>query len=886
MSPMASRRDKLVAWSTVFGATVALSVCAIFFKEPILESWSAFQLERTLSRLVDQLDDEQLEKCEAAEEKLIAFGPRALAALRHALTESPSNVLERVRRCIQEIAVARQNELRPQGQLAFRKGRYTEMAHVYERLIDEGSAAFDDYVWQGHAHQLAGHWQEAARGYVRALDRLDTELDTPPAVVRQPGRISRRGTGKGAVIGAVTVTRRVPRAELLRRRSVLILLAGLIQRDLVGDREGAAGTFQRIYERSDLLNGSLAKLASDWQKTIARAREEGQPISRARAHVDDMKLYHPAIVLEQLARTQGALGQATAALETWQRFHLTTRLYTMQNTTTDATIVARLLQELPAEQQVDYPTVTVLGPESPTAHFEMNDAKVLAKAWDLSWSNSLAYWTFLLSPPPGKEFATLAFACDIEQMELRYGGQFRSWTLVGENPASRMSLGAIHWPDDLPLGRAVRKARFDIERGTGVVHFQTGSVNGKFKVHRVSVTATFRPRPDDTVEPIPGFSIQNKCLPSGGTLTHNGEAYWTDAASHDVRPGRHTYVYAHPDRPDTVKYELDLLRGGRYRLFINLDSPFHGQVMDFVGSSHDSDAASLARLPDGRWLAARSDGRIHLSSSSDLVHWTAFPQPAGQLLLGKVFRCLSPSLFVEADGTIWMSYWSDRLEVDRTGRCRLFLTHSRDGRMWSPPRLIKMPSTWKKAESMQMVVGPDARFWLFCGGSYASAERPDEIERLEPLPFELPEEQKRRAQNTRASVDADGRMHVVWHDSGATYYCRRRSNGSWEKPQLLENEGSLERPRLFVFGDRIAFFYSSDGTFLRTGRFVDGQPRFDPAIQVHEYSKSSFVYVPAEGRMALFSSSDPRSASWLLDAKVEDLFGTSRDALEPESDRG
>ena len=99
----------------------------------------------------------------------------------------------------------------------------------------------------------------------------------------------------------------------------------------------------------------------------------------------------------------------------------------MMGTTTDATIVARLIQELPREQQVDYPTVTVRSLECPTAHFDMNDAQVLAKAWDLSWTNSLDYWTSLLAAPPGKEFATLAFECDIEQVTLRCGGQFRSW---------------------------------------------------------------------------------------------------------------------------------------------------------------------------------------------------------------------------------------------------------------------------------------------------------------------------------------------------------------------------------------------------------------------------------------------------------------------------
>jgi len=98
-----------------------------------------------------------------------------------------------------------------------------------------------------------------------------------------------------------------------------------------------------------------------------------------------------------------------------------------------------------------------------------------------------------------------------------------------------------------------------------------------------------------------------------------------------VPPGHHTYVYTHPDRPEVVKHELYLLPGGRYSLFINLDSPFHGQVTNFSGPLRHSGAASLARHPDGRLLAAWCDGRIHLSATSDRAHWTDLPQPLGQL---------------------------------------------------------------------------------------------------------------------------------------------------------------------------------------------------------------------------------------------------------------
>ncbi len=99
--------------------------------------------------------------------------------------------------------------------------------------------------------------------------------------------------------------------------------------------------------------------------------------------------------------------------------------------------------------------------------------------------------------------------------------------------------------------------------------------------------------------------------------------------------------------------------------------------------------------------------------------------------------------------------------------------------------------------------------------------------------------------------------------------------------QILEQKGSLEYPRLFVFGDCVALFYSSAGAFLGTGRVVDGRPRFNPPIQVQENSKSSFVYDPVEGRITVLCGGS-RSAHWLLDAKVEGLFRTSGGTVESE----
>ena len=81
----------------VFGGIGTLVLCAILLNGPILKWWSDYQLGKTISRLIDQLDDAQPEKRQAAEEELIAIGHRALAALQHAVRGSTSEIIERAR---------------------------------------------------------------------------------------------------------------------------------------------------------------------------------------------------------------------------------------------------------------------------------------------------------------------------------------------------------------------------------------------------------------------------------------------------------------------------------------------------------------------------------------------------------------------------------------------------------------------------------------------------------------------------------------------------------------------------------------------------------------------------------------------------------------------
>ena len=868
---------------------------------------STIDTDAHLARLIEQLVDLRPDARRGAEVALLHLDTASLDVVR-ALAEAERHrdrsIAQRAGEVLEKLAVrisASAPQRRDTGKQAFDQGEYADMARAYRPLALIG---FQDAIQLGHAHQLAAQWGDAAGAYRLALDlmelrigtgdderpisrskkllkRLTVRKVTPDSDDEQPGdeRNGLREVGMGRRRGRRNV-RAQRDADVLRlrpRRIALIVLTGRIEQHQLGDLEAAAATYRRCLRYNHLLTAPIEQVAGDWQARIGVLLAQGRLDRLSLPSHERSELRYAVYALPELARVQEQLGKTAAAMQTWTRLHLTSMLYEPSGGSArriDA--LAPLAQEHP--QAIDAAPVILLNEQEPKRRLDLTDPQTLSAAYGVSLNGP--YWNFLLAPLAGKQFATLTLDCDIEQIKPRHGGHCDVWALAGGDAARRVNIGGVGWPADQP-GRQVVSRTMDVPPGVDAVHMRAGSWKGAFNVHSVAVAATFRLRDDEEAGATPVLWIQNECLPKGGQLIANGNNLRNDVAQSNLTPGPYVYEYRHPERERVIRREVLLQPGARYGLFINLDSPFDWRLTDLRGPGHlyGSDA-SLARLADGRWIAAWPAGAIRVATSEDLIDWKPLPDLPDAGLYGTQFNCHHPSIFVDRDGVIWLAYFSNRLDVDRlsTAGYRMYLCHSRDGRTWSSPRPIgpEQLGGWP-AGTISMRAGPDGHVWLFWRGQYARGRTPDQISQFEPLPAPLTVRQRQHAWNPSASFDDAGRLHLVWNDfSKGLRYVRREPDGTWTAPlNLLDPQASqyAKHPHLLTRGDRVALIYSNNqGAYLLGGKLVNGEPEFNEPIKIANHVVPRWnrtMHLTDNGQAILMCGDD---TVWLLRASLDDLL--------------
>ena len=808
-----------------------------------------------ISKFIEQLGDDDFQIREKAEERLIDTGIDAIAALQEAAKVDDAEVSFRAKRAIKQIMSLVPGELkrlRDRAKSALRVGDYKEMVRIYRRLINAPNSSIDDQKWLGHACQLSGNWERAADTYLGLIDYTDRQLDTNPGHSPED------------------------RNNLVLQRVALILLVSRIQRHFLNDAEAAERTLRRVRHYIEVFDEPLGDIKAKWINRIQEAVDSDRFVDSALRDVRlSVSLHVPMMALRELAAVQELNGNVTDALKTWNRIHLITRCYVGHADSIDIPSVDRLVEQLPDDSDFELPAVTVLGPEDLTAEFDLHEPESLAKA-NAIYQN---YWTFGLAPPPGHEFKSLEFDCDIEQLKQRYGGQFSSWAYIGEH---RLGLSHLTWPHDKALGRDIITTRIDIKPGTGLVQFKTGTWKDKFVVHHIKVTAEVRKKNKDAAEvegPIPGFYFHTECLPIGGALTLNGVKHPNDSTSHNVKPGRHTLSYKHPDHEESQSITLDLESGARYGMFINLESPLRPQLSDLRGfKSQYGPSNNVVQMADGKWLIAWGDDALHFATSPDLINWTKSWTMDEAGLFGEYFKCMLPSLYVDKEGTIWMAYFSNRLAVDQlnTGGFQLFLTKSKDGKDWSSPRPIVHPTGGWPPTNVHMFTGPDNKVWMLYRLMYAKVDRLDQELKFKDLPITVTKTQRSHARNAHATVDENGQIHLVWdHFKQALHYAKRDEKGEWGEAVPINTTGQangVSHPQLFINDDRLALVYVHQGAVLRRGSFKDGLPVFGQPIKVtHHVSKliSAHRRKAEHDSITLLCGSD---TVWLQEASIDDVL--------------
>jgi hypothetical protein len=290
----------------------------------------------------------------------------------------------------------------------------------------------------------------------------------------------------------------------------------------------------------------------------------------------------------------------------------------------------------------------------------------------------------------------------------------------------------------------------------------------------------------------------------------------------------------------------------------------------------------MARMPDGRWLAAYgASSKIMLSASADGKAW----EKPWELPHGSIFTRVEPALHIDRSGTLWLACFSNRLgwAPPSSSGYRLWLLRSRDGRQWSRPRPILLHASgpregafWRDFErlggwpcgAVQIVEGPRGRHWIFWRNFIGSADSPAGIQALEPIQIDKPD--RLRITDPHVAIGPAGRLHMVFaHPANGIYYTTSADGGQWSAPVLVVGDAGGTRAanaQLILDGKQAALIYETlKGAWLRHGA-LGAPPTFGPPIKITNHTtplNGARAALAPDGQVALLAGGP---TVWLLQA--------------------
>lgn len=832
-----------------------------------------------IARWVKQLGHPRYELRQGAEEALVRIGVDAIPALRDAMNHPLPEIRHRARRSLQAITSLtpqQRNVKRKEAQKAFKAGDFQTTRQRYAHIAMADSAEFQDLLWLGHANQLLDDWDGAIRAYKRSLhivDRTYLKALNVQLHAEQQRQLKEAGVGpQRAAIAEVRAFRRIKvmkkqmraqHAYHVRRRASFLLLIGRIQRDVLNDFPAAVRSF------ADGANG-IRGATEQIPDLIA---EHLEPEADRDPSPPSTQLLYPLMAMRELAETQTRLGRIDEAIDAWNRYNLIS-LFNASRPSLQIQPIAHLATKRdPTIPMPPIAGVTVMSDRNARVTFDLGGPGAEARAYESSVSASGRSWRFAMMPETGLEFDTFHVACEFERTEPHVDGRVRCWGMSGPKGKRHALIGDITWPPGVGEDRKINAARFEVPAGLEVAHLEAVQRNEAFKLHRVTVNATFRPRMEHAESPESWAHVRIETLPEGGILQRNGE-HVVHGGLMPLKPGTHEFRYAMPGHRQEIRTQLAFEAGQRYGLLINLDSPFQSQVTNLrrFGRSYSADP-NLVRLVDGRWLVAfcRDYRNILISTSDDGVRWDE-PLP---LPFNAVCQTIAPSLFVDDDRTIWLAYFSNRLELESAGSggYRLWLTSTRDGRDWSVPRPLEIGGFggWPVG-SVRLARHPDGRYWMFWRDLAGSAESLDELTGL--MTLGLNRKHKLDVRSPHVTIDRNGVFHMaITNRRREIRYCRSTDGRQWSEPQkLVEDVRAMEDAQLFVSGNRAALLYETrDGSFLRRGTIAEAPVLGDPIKIAHRSATlfGSKAHLTPDGDMLILAGQD---TIWLMRAKIKDVL--------------
>jgi len=811
-----------------------------------------------IGKLIRDLGDDRWKVRDAASQRLRKIGWPAVPALREAVKNPDLEVKVRAKlllTAICHVAPAVLAEMRAEVQKHFRAADYPAAIRVSRKLTSYENAEMLDWLWCGHVCQLGGQWADAVRAYRKVVEFIDEDIR---GGIKKPinNKLPPPGIGVGARgalrvkgMGNLVALRVRERKELINQRSILMLWIARMQSAELKDPKSAAKT---LAEALDYLEASKTEIDYVWVEIV-----KALPL-----------MLHKA-------------GDVQGAVAAWKRF-LATRAKSRYggDQLVDVELIHKALCSLPEEApRPDVPWIISLGDSDEATKLDFNDARILARRYRPG-----TYDHYALAPPRGKEFATIEFACDIEQFNVRYGGHFSCFVMAHDPPDKQSELGTIGWPNRNKPGRAVVKKMLTIPPGAGLAHIRIGTPK-EFKVHSVLAKATFRPTTKDPAPIQADAWMQTELHPANSRITWGEMRMQNEHAYGGVRPGRHTLRLTAPGRDETIEVPFEVKPGRRYFLSFVLDSPFRRQQLDLELSGRQTvnpPHFSIQRLGEAGHIAVwgRQGGKLMASRSKDLVHWTK-PEP---LPFSSIFDNIEPATFRAPDGTIYVAFFSNRLspQTFSTGGYHLWLTSTRDGKVWAPLRRIEIGSLggWP-ATSASMVVGPKGKQWIFWRDKAGSGETLDDVKGLTPIEVKgrMINGKEVNLWNIHVVVDDRKQFRMVCDDFGEAIYHLSSADGrSWAQPRLIvdsktkDRGASLTGQQLILIGGKEFLLYN--GAYLRPvdlkakpvspGKGIRVSGRFGSPSSSRAFCHEDEIFVMTGTEM-----------TWMLRAKLSDLLAAT-----------
>jgi len=345
----------------------------------------------------------------------------------------------------------------------------------------------------------------------------------------------------------------------------------------------------------------------------------------------------------------------------------------------------------------------------------------------------------------------------------------------------------------------------------------------------------------------------------------------------------HLYVLKHPDREPVPP------RDAKDYLNQEPENPFHAtQLPRFDFTASGPAAANLVKFSDGRMMLAYATGdhyqtRIKLSRSKEDGSW----EEPWEFAHNNIFNTRAPSLVVDDTGEIWMLCLSQRLTTQRFASApyQLWLTHSRNGREWSPLRPLLLNSELTKPtlaasqyqELPQLMRLPGSRFGIVWRENFSAANSPAELTSLKALSLQK-NDGTFLVSNTCATFESDGKCHLVFDDFGrGLYYTRSTDMQTWSPLRnlgLAEKNSSISNPQLLLEGEQVAMIYEqNNGSWLRRGTITEEGLNLGPATLIADHRMTlSGSRLRLDGDRILLPAGGHPYIPVLLAAKFTDLL--------------